>query len=194
MGTSANSGLLDSATKADTVYASEGAVFFFSSQTMAVWAGMRPLDATAFGGPVFLPTGGLGSIGQMEIGAAPVSQSLTFSLSGLDPVFSKMAINQASEVKGRDCQVWLFRFDQSENLIWAGIICTRIMDIITRGVSNRSDPPTAIFSLSAEPILADRNKAPNDFLSDADQRARYPGDRGLERTQELTGKRTMQWG
>lgn len=203
MATSAvDEALVASLLKGDSVFLAEGVLFDFASGAMAVWNGMRPLDATAFGGPVFQPLANMGAIGELELGSSPATQSLTFHLSAvkdgaLDSSMITLSLDQSEEVKGRDCRIFSLLFDAAEALVACEIERTAIMDMLTVEASMETNPPTGIISLTAEPILADRNKTPLAFLSDIDQRTRYPGppaDRGLERGVYLTRALTLKWG
>ena len=65
------------------------------------------------------------------------------------------------------------------------------MDKMPTSIDGNANPPTMMCALSCEPILATKNCAPYAFLTDADQRGRYPGDRGIERMQELTNNQSF---
>lgn len=180
------------ALQGDAVGLAWGASFAFASQAMAVWQGMGPLDASAFGAPTFQGLGPMGSVGAVELGQVEVTQGVTFELSGLDTTLFALSQNQAAEIRGRRAKLFLLTFDaRSLTLLGANLVRTLEMNKMTVKADANADPPTMRISLSAEPILAAKDKAPFALLTDGDQRARYPGDRGLERTQVLTHRQTL---
>lgn len=187
--------------RGDDVRFACGVEFTFRSQTMACWEGFGPLDAPAFGGPVFLGIGNMGRIGPLQLGSVAQTEGVIFELSGLDPSFFAAAQDQANEVRGRQCRIYFLFFNNiSVNpaipdwaLVDARARRTFEMDRIKTSVNMEGDTPTMLLSLSAEPILATKNAKPNAYLTDADQRARYPGDRILERIGELAMHQTIIW-
>lgn len=179
--------------KGDTLYATYGVQFNFASGSVAVWQGIGPIDASAFSCPVFSGVGNMGKIGSLEMGVVAGTQSVEFELSGLDATFFAKSQSQQSEVRGRRCTVFILFFNSSATLIDCRVRKTYVMDRIVTNVSADGDTPSMICKLSAEPILAPKNQSTYSFLTDADQRARFPGDRGLERTQLLTNRMTLVW-
>jgi len=176
----------------------DGAVFRFASETIALWPGVGPLDATALGGPVFLGVGALGRISAIELGTIAATQQVTFELSALDPQIFAIAQDQLAEVQGRRVEIWRMVFDLSQPARDNGLIACRkrrtlLMDKITTNVQPSEGGPVMTISVTAEPILSAKNRAGNSYLTDAEQRARYPGDKILERTTFAAGKRTVYW-
>jgi len=180
-------------TRGDAVNIAYGVEFTFRSKTMACWEGFGPLDATAFGGPIFYGIGNMGRIGPLELGSVAQTEGVTFELSGLDPTFFAEAQNQSTEVRGFQCRVYFNFFDADWKLVDSRPRRTFQMDRIKTSVSMQNEPPTMVLTLSAEPILATKNAKPNAYLTDADQRSRYPGDRSLERIGELSVHQTVTW-
>jgi hypothetical protein len=176
----------------------DGVVFRFASETIALWPADGPLDASAFGGPTFLGIGALGRISSIELGTVAATQAVSFELSSLDPQIFAIAQDQQDEVQGRRVEIWRLVFDLAQPDRGNGLIAcakrrTLIMDKITTNVQPSADGPVMTISVTAEPLLAAKNRAGNSYLTDAEQRARYPGDKILERTSFAAGKRTVFW-
>lgn len=178
----------------DPVGAAWGAEFFFASKTMAIWPGQGSFDTSAKGGPIFQGIGGMGAVGAVEMGAVAATQAVTFTLSGLDPSIFAIAQDQAGEVRGRRAKLYMIFWDAlTFELVDVRVRRTFKMNKLSADIDGGQNPPSMVLSLSCEPILATKNRAPYSFLTDGDQRARYPDDRGLERMQELTGNQTLIW-
>jgi len=187
------SAVVQAALKGDVVNACYGVQFSFASGPVSVWQGIGPLDASAFSGPTFQGLGNFGRIGAVQLGTVAQTDGISFELSGLDATFFSLAQSQQAQVRGRLARLYLLFFSASWSLLACGVRRTFLMDKMQTKINAAADPPTMIVSLSCEPILASKNKAPWTFLTDADQRGRYGGDRGLERAALLTQKQTMVW-
>lgn len=187
------SAAVQAALRGDVVPGCYGVEFDFGSGPVSVWQGIGPLDASAFGGPTFQGIGNFGKIGSIQLGAVGQTDGVNFELSGLDATFFALAQTQQTQVRGRLAKLYLLFFSPTWSLLACGVRRTYRMDKITTRVNAASDPPTMICQLSCEPILAPKNHAPWSFLTDADQRGRFGGDRGLERTQLLTNRQTVVW-
>lgn len=181
--------------RGDPVGLAYGVRMDFTSGTMSVWPGQGAIDGSPFGAPVFSGIGRMGQVGSVELGAVAATQSLTLSLSGLDPGLRQIAHNQRTEVSGRRVALYLIVFDpRTAALLDVRLRRTLVMDKITTRVTGDGSPPTMTCALSAEPILAAKNHAPFSYLTDADQRGRFPDDKALERTQEMSQNQTLVWG
>lgn len=172
-----------------------GVRFNFDSGPIAVWGGLGNLDATAFSCPVFEGIGSLGRVSAIEVGTTAATEALTFELSSLDTRIHAIANDQADEVMGRRAEVYLYFMDigaTSGNIL---VHCmkrrTVIMDKMTPKIEMTEDGPLMTISVTSEPVLSRKNRAGNTFLTDADQRARYPGDRIFERA--ALSERTVVW-
>jgi hypothetical protein len=186
------------ALRRDSVILADGVVFRFASETLALWPADGPLAAAAFGGPTFLGIGALGRISAIELGAVAATQPVTFELSALDPRIFAIAQDQQDEAQGRRVEIWRMVFDLAQPSVGNGLIAcakrrTLIMDKLVTNVQPSPDGPLMTISLTAEPLLAAKNRAGNSYLTDAEQRARFPGDKILERTSFAAGKRTVFW-
>lgn len=174
------------------VQAALGARFDFASGATRVWQGGGPLvDGT---GNTWSGIGNVGSISGLSLGFGDVTEPLVFELSGLDPVFMSHASNQQTELKGRDCAVYLMVFNTDWSLASNPIsLRTAIMDkMVTKFDSVQRK---VSITLTAESFMVTRFRSPNSYLTHADQIARYPGDRGLERISGYAGPgRVLAWG
>lgn len=184
---------LDALVKNQNVRATLGAAFDFASGPKLVYRGaLGPLTDGL--GNTWDAVGNVGAISGLSLGYGDVSEPLTFELSGLDASFMSIAVNQRVELKGRECTVYLMVFDQNWQLADAPVaLRTALMDHMIR----KFDAQNRLVSitLTAESFQVTRFRAPNGYLTHADQIARYPGDRGLERISGYTGPgRVLYWG
>jgi hypothetical protein len=124
---------------------------------------------------------------QASRGNAPVA---TFTLSGVDREFVNYASNSASEVKGRPLTVFAqFLADRMQPLDSPLAVYTGEMDVMRFSAQG---PRERSITVTVESLFSDRASAPYSFLTDVDQKARYPGDRGLEFAPTLRNK-TVNW-
>lgn len=155
----------------------------FTSQPMRLAMIEGEVEA---GGFTWRGLGRLGSISGLESplgGSAPVT---TLSLSGVEPDQVSKALEASDEVKGRPAVVYLQFFDDA----WAPLdspyaLMTGSMD----KMSIAADGPTArTISVTVEWLFARRAIPRFGMLSDRDQKARFPGDRGLEQMASMQSK------
>lgn len=147
----------------------------YLSGPVRVWSGFGMLET---GGQTWGGVGDLGSISALEMpvdGNAPVT---TLTLSGVKPEWVPRARAAATEVRGRTCQIFVQHFDLDHQLL-DGPLClyTGLMDTIKIVAP---DARTRRVELTVEWLFARRGIAPFGYLTDEDQQARYPGDRGAE--------------
>lgn len=159
----------------------------FTSATQYLFEGLGQLAA---GGTWWTGFGELVKVEGLEQpmrGSAPVA---TFTLSGVDPNFVSYASNSASEVTGRPISVYIqFLSERLKALDNPVAIYTGTMGVMT---FSGTGPRERSISVTAESLFSDRASAPYSFLTDVDQKARYPGDRGLEFAGSLRNK-TVNW-
>lgn len=160
--------------------------FEFASSTQRFWDGLNYLTA---GEQRWQGAGKLISVSGLEWAEGLAASQASFSLSGTTPELVAAAISSDTEVKGRPCAVFLqFLSDRYVALddpvgVWAG----RMDQIIFKGNLRKQE-----LSLTAETLFVDRVRSPNGLLTDTDQQARWPGDRGLEFAPTLLNK-TVDW-
>lgn len=148
--------------------------------------GVRRLRA---GGREWLGLGDMLSISGLEQPAGGTAPPTTFTLSGVTPDMIAAARNGSVEVKNRPVTVYLQFVGEARPLdeplaLWAGI-----MDTLKFAGSGPSDRRIV---LTAETLFVRRRRAPFGYYTDADQQARFPGDRGMEFTAALVNK-TVPW-
>jgi len=170
-----------------------GLTLHFASQTMHVWPGVGPVVADD---RIFQGVGAVGEISGLEIGLGRPTETTSVVLSGLDGDFFALAADQESEARGRRAEIWFLGFGtgvpgEEWALAAASLEATREMDRMTRSIDYET--MTSTITLTMEPIGAMRWKSPAGYLTDDDQRARYPTDRGLERVPLTTFSRPMVW-
>jgi hypothetical protein len=164
------------------------AQFDFVDDPRWYWTGfgsLRTLDDHLWEG-----TAGLAAISGLDVPIGTTAPQVTFTLSGVDPRIIALARRQSDTVKGRAVTVWFQLFNDDWSLRGAPYhIWTGDLDVMTY---NAGGDGTYTVSVSAESIWAGRRKPAFGYLSDADQEARSPGDRGLEQVASLPGK-TINW-
>lgn len=174
-----------------SVQASVGVRFDFASGTRRVWRGDGPIVDGL--GHEWNAIGNIGQISGLSLGVGDVSEPLTFELSGLDPSFMTIAVDQDAEVRGRDCAVYLFAFNSDWSLAANPVsLRTAIMDRMVRKFD--AENKVVSITLTAESFMVTRFRSPNGYLTHGDQNVRFPGDRGLERISGYSGPaRVLYW-
>lgn len=172
--------------------------FDFRDVTKRVWLGFGDLRA---GGATWQGTGDLISIDGLEQPAGTSASTTTFTLSGIDEDIVRAAVSASDQIKGRIVRVYLQFFETTESAKRDGniqvgalvggpaVVYTGWMDVPTYdadGVGARS------ITLTAEGLMADRNRPPFGLYTDGNQKARHPGDRGLEHIAGLESY-TVRW-
>lgn len=172
--------------------------FDFRDVTKRVWLGFGDLRA---GGQDWQGVGTLISIDGLERTTGTTAAATTFTLSGVDRDIVAAAAAASDQVKGRVVRVYLQFFETAESasrdatlqvgaliggpaVVWSGW-----MDQVTfaaDGVGSRT------VTMTAEGLMADRNRPPFGMFTDGDQKARFPDDRGLEGVAGLESY-TVRW-
>ena len=174
---------------AGTVVRCDLLVFFdFRTTPMRLWPGFGVLHTND--GHDWSGLGELGQIGDLESAIAGGAPQTTFTLSGVDTNLIADAMNQSSEVKGRDVTVYMQFFDadfqclDNPYAIWTGL-----MDVMS---VKQTGPATCSVELTAESLFARRALPPLGMLTDRDQRRFYPDDSGLSQI-ALMPHKTVTW-
>jgi hypothetical protein len=160
--------------------------FNFASGTKRYWDGLGPITIA---GNVWEGAADLISVSGLEWAQGLAASQVTFTLAGTTPELIEAAINGDIEAKQRPCSVYLqflnAAYDPLDDIIpiWAG----RMDRPIFRGTVTSQQ-----ISLQAESLFVERIRAPWGLLTDTDQQARFPGDRGLEFMPSLINK-TEDW-
>jgi hypothetical protein len=164
----------------------------FESGTVYLWSGVGSLTTSALGtlpAATWTGAGTLGSVSAVEETAGLRANGVTFTLSGV--AASLLSIALGEHYQGRAAKMWLGYFDASWALIADPIPLVNgkmdQMELVDEGA-------TATIRLSVENRLIDFERpADPGFYTDADQKRRFPGDRGLEYVAKLQNK-TIFWG
>lgn len=162
------------ALRGDPIVAEILAFFDFRSGAKRVHGGSGPLRA---GGFVWQGIGGLGSVSDIESAVGGEAPLVTFTLDGVGPEIAGDVVNAKTEVKGRDCYVYLQLYTRDQAPL--GGLYTLYRGVMDRLVHTASDTNTWTAKLTAETKFSRRGLPPFGNLTNADQQRRYPGDNGL---------------
>lgn len=139
----------------------------------------------------WIGTGELIGIEGLEQPVGTAAPKTTFTLSGIDATIVQMVRQASDRVKDRRITVYVQFWDVADFMpldqpyaVWSGK-----MDQISYAARG-SDQRT--ITLTAESVWVNRKRPPYGFLTDRDQNARFPGDRGLEQVVNLVSK-TVRW-
>ncbi len=172
------------ALRGDTITAEILAFFEFKTAPQRVHAGYGPLSA---GGFIWQGMGGLGSVSDIESAVGGIAPVVTFTLSGIGPEIANDVVNAKTEVKGRDCIVYLQIY--GPGLVPLGGLYTLYRGVMDRLVHTASDANTWTAQLTAETKFSRRGLPPFGNLTNADQQRRYPGDNGLFDIPQMINRR-----
>lgn len=161
--------------------------FEFQSSTQYLWEGVGRLQADGHEWIGFGQLGGMEGLEQARSGDAPMA---TFWLSGVDPTFVTYAAGSQAEIKNRPVTVYLQFFDENLAVLDAPYaFYVGLMDVMRFSADG---PRGRKIAVTAETAFVDGASAPYGYLTDVDQKARFPGDRGLEYVASLRAK-TVNW-
>lgn len=163
----------------------------FASETIRLWNGFGPL--TTLDGKVWTGAGQMGSISgtsQSINGSAP---PLVLTLSGVDATFAAKAKAEETEYYNRPVVLYTQFFTEAWQPLDEpyGLTMARMTQITSRR-SPGPNGPEYIVSITAETPFAVRRRPRYGYLTDPDQRRRYPGDLGLDRIAGINNK-TITW-
>lgn len=165
----------------------------FRLQPRRWWMGTGILDA---GGHEWIGMGNLIQIEGLGSTLGMAASETTFTLSGVDPDIVALVRASSDRVKDRRVRVFLQFFSGGDSgqpawtpldqpiSVWSGRMDQ--MKYAGEGPSSRT------VTLTAESLWTNRNRPPFGRYTDGDQKARHPGDRGLEQVASLTNK-TIRW-
>lgn len=161
--------------------------FDFASGPGRYWMGFGRLRA---GGHEWVGAQGAASLGEIGLPTNGLAPEQTFTLSGVDAEFVSKAKADPAEYRDRMCTVFLQWFDPAwQTLDTPFAIWTGRMAGLTVAQSSDEDGFTRTITLRAESLFAGRKRPVFGRYTDRDQQARYPGDKGCERTAGLQQKR-----
>ena len=157
----------------------------FDSGDTRYWSGRG--DKVGPDGGTYTGVGDLGSISGMEESVEHKAFGIKLSLSGIPP--AALAIAFGEDVQGRPLTVWKGYLDSDHDLIADAVLWFRgrmdTMDVVLGEAGS--------ISLTAESLMIDWGRPRVIRLSDADQQARFAGDKGFEFGPEATEKEIF-WG
>jgi len=145
----------------------------FDSGIVRFWSGIGPL---VWDGQTFTGAGQLGAISAAEESAETKATGRVLTLSGISS--GMIAIALGEHYQGRFVTSWIALLDSN----WA-LISDPICDFSGRMdvMSVADEGETCTITVSAGNRLIDLERADEtSYYTDADQQAKYPGDRGLE--------------
>ena len=164
-------------------------VFFdFASGAGRYWFGFGRLKTND--DHLWVGTNDLASLGNIDLPLGGQAPEQTFTLSGVDSTFVAKAKADPDEYRNRTCTVFLQWFNDDWSPLdlpfafWVG----RMAGL---SVSQSADDQgfTRTITLRAESLFAGRKRPVFGRYTDRDQQARYPGDKGCERTAGIQQKR-----
>lgn len=158
------------------------------------WMGFGDLEA---GSQTWQGTGEWITVSGLDQAIGTTASKATFSISAALPGWATLVSQAGERVKGRDATIYIQFFDvtpaggsqmwaklDSPYAVWAGI-----MDQLSYTAAGATERTIA---LTAESLWTGRRKPPFGSLSDLDQKARHPGDRGMEQVAALVFK-SIRW-
>jgi hypothetical protein len=145
-----------------------------------------PYDVV-YDGHTYSGVGSLGGISPVEEGSELQSYRLDLTLSDLPADFIALALGE--DYQGRDARIYLGLVDAGHVLIDEPMLLFRgRMD--TQHIA--MGPETGSVRVRVESRMADWERPRVRRYTDADQRARFPGDRGFEFVEQIP--QNLNWG
>lgn len=145
-------------------------------ETLRLWRGHGAIETND--GQSWEGLGKFGDISGMDFSPDAATEPLTMTLSGLDAEIANAARHQQTHMRGRTVSIYVLLFDVAFQPLDMPYLCQ--MAIIDRGVL-RSSGDSFTLELTAEPLFASKHIPALNLVTDADQQARYPGDKVFER-------------
>lgn len=146
--------------------------FHFKSETVRRWSGNTTFDAA---GHEWLPTFGAVSTDGLGWSGEPVSQQVTLSLSGVDPVVLGMVLAETEEADQQPLIIYLQLFDDDWQSVGGIIpIFYGLMQPpkVSRSQMTMDGGATQTISLAAENMFYNRSRPPNGRYTSLDQNRR----------------------
>jgi hypothetical protein len=159
------------------------------------WPGFGPVVA---GGFTWQGTGELIQVEGLDQPQGTGAPQTTFTLSGIDAEIVTLARNASDRVKNRRVTVFVqfFQLDPTDANVeaWSTLdspaaLWTGRMDQMQYRISGTGSSSVTV---TAESLWVNRSRPAFGLFSDADQKARFPGDRGLEQVADLVSK-SIRW-
>lgn len=157
----------------------------FDSGDVLLHTGLGDLS---FGGDTYTGAGGIGSIDTVEEDSELSRSTLKLTLRGLPNDIISIVLNEYYQ--GRRATLYLGYLDQATRQLVAdpGIVYRGRMD-----TASVSQGETCSVTLTVESVFAAWDRPLVRRYNNADQQARFPGDRGLEAVEQSSEKQIV-WG
>lgn len=187
--------------------------FAFDSGEVNFWTGIGSLT---YNGKTYVGTGNMGAVSEVTETQNAQAYGIVFQLSGINSSLISLAVNETYQ--GRRCALYLafLSIDASYlelagggtltlagggtlELAGAGTIGELLADPVPlfKGYMDvmevEDNGATSTLKLSAESVLAKLKRTKEGRYTDENQKAKYPGDTGLSRINQLQDKRVT-WG
>ena len=149
----------------------------FRSQTMRVWNGAGIADIA---GAEWSGIGHLGSIDGLQQTRGTASAKVTLRLSGISAEVVALANNSTEDVEGRPCVIWQQLLTEDWQPLGTRILLfwgTMQRLGISREAAEGVDGGQRVCELDVENPFAGRARPFASRWTDADQKARFPGDK-----------------
>jgi len=199
---------LVAALSADAIYPFFALRLFFDTQTLNFWTGLGELTVNDV---TYVGTGQLLTISQFTETAEISAQGAMITLSGIPSSLISLALNEPYQ--GRICEIFMgaidanrvYLVDEAGDYILAEDtsridLSTSNPNEIVKIFSGYMDQmnidegaETSTIALSVESKLIDLERGRVFRYTDANQKSRYPDDRGFEFVEDLQDKR-FSWG
>ncbi len=139
-----------------------------------------------YNGDIYTPVGGAGKISNVKEDGYVKPHQLSLTLSALDPALLSTALN--ADYQGSDVKIYFGALDEHYHLIAAAL---RFSGRIT-GMPFRYGKDNTI-EVRVSSRFEDWGRVRNSRYTDADQQARFPGDRFCEYAPQMVEK-AINWG
>jgi hypothetical protein len=154
----------------------------FTSESFRLWTGV---GTRIFGGQEWLGIGGIASISEVTRLQNGEMDPFEITLAASEEIIQTALIEFETEARGRSVIVSMQFLNAHDELAlgepW------RLRDGIMRGANLTVTPDTMELQIICDTLMSRRNKPAYGRLTDRDQKARYPSDRGLEFVHTLNG-------
>ena len=136
-----------------------------------------------YGGMTYKGAGSIGAVSEIDDSPGEI-KGLTFSLSGVDPAYIALALDDAAVVQGTPCYIRTALLDSNYQVVDAPLDWSGRLDTM----SITEDGETCTISVTAESTAVDLLKGYASTFSDPDQRAIDPTDRAFEYLNSQVGQ------
>ena len=163
------------------------AIFFKAEFETGVVAMHTRLGDISFGGDTYLGVGNLAELSAVEENSEIQAKDIKVTLSGIDATLIAVALQE--NYQNRPCFVYYGLLDANYTVIADPVLMFR-GSIDTMAVTVGE---TATITVTCQNRLVDWQKSKPRYYTDAEQKSRFPGDRGFELMQE-SQERKILWG